>query len=140
MDRREFIKAGCTLCMAVGAGAVISSLSACASLPVYKTEIAENKITVPVSLFAQSNLQIIRANNYGYDIALRKEQDETFVALLMRCTHADNQLISTGNGFTCSLHGSNFSKEGAVTKGPAEYALKKFGVKKTDDSVVIYLT
>ncbi len=73
------------------------------------------------------------------DIALRKEQDGTYTALLMRCTHADNPLVSTGNGFICNLHGSTFDKEGSVTKGPAALPLRKYSVEIVSDNILIHI-
>ena len=113
------------MCLAVGAGMAIGSLSSCATLPVYKTTMANNRVSVPVSIFAQSDFQIIQPKDFYYNIGLRKESNGTYTALLLRCTHADNQLTPTGNGFKCNLHGSAFNKEGQVTQGPAEQSLKK---------------
>jgi Rieske Fe-S protein len=139
MERRSFIKTGCSLCMAIGSGLAMSTFSSCAP-SVYKTNISGNKIAVPLALFEQNKLQIIRAENYEYDIAVRKDDNENFVALLMRCTHADNQLTNNGNGFTCSLHGSIFDKDGSVKKGPAERALKNFVTEKISDQLIIHLS
>ena len=140
MERRTFIKTSCTLCLALSAGLAMSTLSACAPSLIFNTVVSENKITLPLSLFTQSDLQIVRAKDYAYDIAVRKEQDENFIALLMRCTHADNQLTSTGNGFSCSLHGSVFDKDGSVEKGPAEIPLKKFFTEKISGQLIIHLS
>lgn len=137
MERRNFIKSSCSFCIAVGAGIIFNSVSSCTPLPIYKTIVSENKISVPQSLFANSNLQIVSAKEAEYDIALRKEPDGTFTALQMRCTHADNPLTSTGNGFTCTLHGSNFNNAGEVTKGPAAMSLNKYSTEKIGDSIVI---
>jgi Rieske Fe-S protein len=128
------------MCLAVGAGMVIGSLSSCATLPVYKTAPSNNKVSVPVSLFAQSDFQIIQPKDFYYNIGLRKEQDGTYTALLLRCTHADNQLVSTGNGFKCNLHGSAFDKEGQVTQGPAEHSLKKYPTEIISDQIIIHLS
>ena len=139
MDRRNFIKNSCSLCIAISAGIAVGSLSSCTSASVFKTTISENKITVPVSAFATTSLQIISPKNYEYNIALRKEEDGSYTALLLRCTHADNQLVSTGNGFVCNLHGSKFDKEGGVTKGPAALPLKKFHTAVISDNIIITL-
>lgn len=128
------------MCLAIGAGMVVGSLSSCATLPVYKTTIADSKVTVPVTLFAQGDFQIIQPKNMYYNIGLRKENDGTYTALLLRCTHADNQLTSTGNGYKCSLHGSAFDKEGRVTQGPAEHALKKYQTNVINNQIIINLT
>ena len=128
------------MCLAVGAGMMIGSLSSCATLPVYKTAASNNKVSVPVSLFAQSDFQIIQPTDFYYNIGLRKEKDDTYTALLLRCTHADNQLVATGNGFKCNLHGSAFDKEGQVTQGPAERSLKKYQTEIISDQIIIHLS
>jgi Rieske Fe-S protein len=140
MDRRDFVKQSCIACMAMGAGMVIGSLSSCATLPVYKTVVDSNKVIVPASLFAQSDFQVIQPKDMFYNIALRKEKDGTYTALLLRCTHADNQLNSTGNGFKCSLHGSMFDQEGRVTQGPAEKPLKKYSTEINANNIIIHLS
>lgn len=125
--------------MALGAGMVISSLSSCAALPAYTTTVDSNQVTVPVSLFAQSDFCVIQPKNFSYNIALHREKDGTYIALLLRCTHADNQLISTGNGFKCELHGSAFDKDGRVTQGPAERSLKKYPTEIRSGKIIIHI-
>lgn len=128
------------MCLAIGAGLVIGSLSSCATLPMYKTAVESNKIALPISLFAQSNFQVIEAKGLFYNIGLRKENDGTYTALLLRCTHADNQLTPTGNGFRCNLHGSAFDTEGRVTHGPAERSLTKYPVEIAQGNIIIHLS
>jgi Rieske Fe-S protein len=106
----------------------------------YKTAVEENKIIVPVSLFTQSNFQVIQAKGLFYNIALRKESNGAYTALLLRCTHADNQLTPTGNGFKCSLHGSAFDTEGHVTQGPAEKPLTQYPAEVIKENIIIHLS
>ncbi|CAN5467456.1 Rieske (2Fe-2S) protein [soil metagenome] len=139
MQRRAFIKSGCVLALATGCGVVLSSVSGCSPGIIYKTGIIENKIAVPLTLFSNGKLQIIRPAGMQFDIALRKEDDTTYSSFLMRCTHAENQLLSTGTGFTCALHGSVFNADGSVTKGPAEYPLKKYRTEVIEENIIIHL-
>ena len=129
------------MCLAIGSGMLVGSLASCASaLPVFKTDIANNKVTVPVSLFANANFQLIQPKNLYYNIGLKKESDGTYTALLLRCTHADNQLTPAGNGYTCNLHGSKFDSEGHVVNGPAERPLKKYPTQVVSDQIIIHLS
>ena len=126
--------------MAVGSGMLIGSLASCGTaLPIYKTTTTDNKIAVPVSLFATTDFQLIQPKSLYYNIGLKKEKDGTYTALLLRCTHADNQLITAGNGFKCTLHGSTFDNEGHVTNGPAEKPLKKYSTEIISDQIIIHL-
>ena len=141
MDRRNFVKQSCSLCLAVSSGMLIGSLASCgAALPVYKTTTANNKIAVPVSLFANSEFQLIQSKGLYYNVGLKKEKDGSYTALLLRCTHADNQLTPVGNGFKCNLHGSTFDNEGRVTNGPAEHPLKKYQTEVLSDQIIIHLS
>jgi Rieske Fe-S protein len=140
MDRRKFVKQSCTLCLLAGSGALVGSLESCGTaLPAYKTTMANNKVAVPVALFANSNFQIVQPKGMYYNIALKKEQDGNYTALLLRCTHADNQLTPAGNGFKCTLHGSAFDNEGHVTNGPAERPLKKFLTQIESGQIIIHI-
>ena len=126
--------------MVVGAGLVLGDLTSCSSLPVYKTEIENSTLKVPLSLFTENTFRIIRPENFDYDIAVQKQKDGSYNALLLRCTHAANQLTYTGSGYSCNLHGSKFDATGAVTRGPAEHSLKKFPTRFSKDVVVIFLS
>lgn len=141
MDRRKFVKQSCSLCLAAGSGMILGSLASCgAALPVYKTTVADNKIAVPATLFANSDFQLIQPKSMYYNIGLKKEKDGTYTALLLRCTHADNQLIPAGNGFKCTLHGSAFDNEGHVTNGPAQRPLKKYATQIESDQIIIHIS
>ncbi len=143
MDRRKFISGACRICLlgaAVSAvGADLASCSPATGKNIYTPVIIDNKIKVPLSLFEKNSFRIISPEKFLYEIAIEKKQDNSFRALLLRCTHQDNQLTNTGNGFTCSLHGSRFDKEGNVLKGPAESALQKLKLQIVKSNLYIYL-
>ena len=129
------------MCLAIGSGMLVGSLASCASaLPVFKTSVANHQVAVPVSLFANANFQLIQPTNLFYSIGLKRENDGTYTALLLRCTHADNQLMPAGNNYTCSLHGSKFDSEGRVINGPAERPLKRYPTQVVSDQIIIHLS
>jgi Rieske Fe-S protein len=120
---------------------LIGSLASCGSaMAVYKATAADNKIAVPATLFTNSDFQLIQPKSMYYNIGLKKEKDGSYTALLLRCTHADNQLTPAGNGFKCTLHGSTFDNEGHVTNGPAERPLKKYPTEIIADQIIIHLS
>lgn len=123
-----------------GAGIIAGNLSSCATLPVYQTAVINQQVVVPESLFAQAALQIVQPKSFYYNIALKKEADGTYEALLLRCTHADNQLQTTANGFKCNLHGSMFNQEGQVVTGPAERPLHRYVTEVNNQHIIIHLS
>ncbi|HEX9513776.1 MAG TPA: Rieske (2Fe-2S) protein [Puia sp.] len=141
MERRAFLKSSCNVCMLLTAGLILPMLPGCgpAAYQVIHTEIHDNLIEIPLTGFAQSPLQLVRPKGWLYAIAVRKKEDNTYSALLLKCTHQDNQLTASGSGFNCSLHGSAFNTEGAVTKGPAERALKQYTITANQTNLTIHL-
>ena len=137
MERREFLRASCSLCMILGSGLVMSELSSCSSLPIYKTVMSNNTVAVPLSLFVENDFHIIRPNNFEYDIALRRLDDGSYTAILLRCTHADNQLTYTGSEYFCSVHGSAFDTLGTVRHGPAQRPLQKLQTQISNNDILI---
>jgi cytochrome b6-f complex iron-sulfur subunit len=58
------------------------------------------------------------------------ETADAFTAVQVACTHQGTSInYNTGQGiFICPLHGSEFSKTGAVVLGPASSPLQKYTV------------
>jgi Rieske Fe-S protein len=143
MQRRNFIKGACRLCLLGAAGTVIAAdLSSCSpavAKNTFRPVIKDNEIEVPLSLFETQPFQVISPAKYNYEIAVEKKQDNTYKALLLKCTHQENQLTPTGNGFICNLHGSKFDKQGLILKGPAENPLQQLNTRIVNNNLLIHL-
>jgi Rieske Fe-S protein len=142
MQRREFIGNSCRACLLGAAGFLVPQWMGCspATFPVYKTPVTSRGLEVPISLFDKSPLQFVRAHGSYFDIAVNRLADGTFQALLLQCTHQENQLTPTGDGYTCSLHGSRFDKNGEVLKGPAEHPLDRYKTRVENNLLIIQTT
>jgi Rieske Fe-S protein len=140
MERRVFLRTTCSYCLAAGAGLLLGSLSSCSTTPYLETEVVDGKIDVPLSAFLGSEYQLLRPKNLLFDIALRKNSDGTFRALVLQCTHASSELNAAGEGYTCPLHGSTFDMEGNVTHGPAQQPLRELRTEQTQNTVVVHLS
>jgi len=146
MQRRNFIKGACRICLLGAAGVAAIDFVSCSPAVGKSMEsnilnpvVTNDRIEVPLNIFDTKKLQIISPKKYAYEIAVEKKQDGTYLALLLKCTHYANQLIPTGNGFNCNLHGSKFSEEGKVVKGPAEHPLLQLQTTITDQTLFIQL-
>ncbi len=139
MERRDFIKSSCNACLLVAAGWMLPALSGCGpgAYQVFNTEVKEDRINVPLDSFAKGPLLLVRPKGWYYSIAVRKKEDNSYTALLLKCTHQDNQLTAAADGFSCSLHGSAFNKDGRVVKGPAERALHTYPVTLDNNQLII---
>jgi Rieske Fe-S protein len=140
MERRKFLSSSCRICLLGAAGFSLTQLIGCATtFPVYKTSIANGDLNVPLNLFEKSAVQIVRPAGWYYDVAVQKNPDNSYTALLLQCTHQENQLTPTGTGYHCSLHGSDFDKQGNVRKGPAEQPLHHFETSVNNDIVSVHV-
>jgi Rieske Fe-S protein len=127
--------------MLLTAGLILPTLSGCgpAAYRIINAEISNDQITIPLSTFTQSSLLLVRPKGWYYAIAIRKKEDGSFSALLLKCTHQDNQLTAAGNGYSCSLHGSVFNKDGKPIKGPAEKPLKQYLTSADQNDLIIHI-
>lgn len=142
MQRRDFIKNTCRVCLLGSAGVAAFNLNACSPTmgsALAKPDVKNNTITIPTALFNTHLVQIITPNKYPYEIAVQKINETTYQALLLKCTHYDNQLIPTGKGYTCQVHGSNFDSNGNVTKGPAAESLLQLKTTISETDLLIQL-
>jgi Rieske Fe-S protein len=141
MERRVFVKKACGICLLGMAGMLTPGLMNTAIAKgnkIYKVKLTEqNEVIVPLSLFIENKLQIVRVKDWEYDMAIQKKEDGSFIALLLRCTHMDNQIHPSNEGYICSLHGSTFDQTGNVTKGPAEIALTQYHANIKEDHLII---
>jgi nitrite reductase/ring-hydroxylating ferredoxin subunit len=129
----------CTICTLAGAGMTTTILASCSTFPVYRAAVIDKRISIPLSIFLKSPLQILRAAEIEYDIAVRKFANDRFRALLLRCTHADNEVSPSGDGFYCSAHGSRYDEQGHVTRGPAQSPLEELDTVVETDVLIIHI-
>ncbi len=141
MERKEFIKGACGICVALGSGFLMSAmLDSCKTpLNVIKTSAVNDVITIALTEFAQGDFKLVRVRNYNYDLAIQKMPDGAFLILVLECTHAHHPLTKTGPNYYCTLHGSQFDHSGKVTKGPADKNLKHLPSSVSGVNLVIQL-
>lgn len=141
MDRRNFVKKTCSICMAIsGAGIVLSQIESCGTpAAMVKTNSDKNKILIDItSLDASKPYYIVRDSNLEYDVLLLKKEEQ-YLAFYMQCTHENNPVHYNGNQFYCSAHNSKFDATGKPFEGPASQPLKQFLVTKKDNKIQINL-
>lgn len=143
MKRRDFIKKSCGSCAAIGAGLLLGSsfLESCsaAKLAVVKATQQDGKATLPESSFADGGVKLVRVANYPFDIAVKKQEDNSFLALVLMCTHAGYPLVKSGSNFYCTLHGSRFEANGKVATGPASRPLMHLPAEASNGQLNITL-
>jgi hypothetical protein len=83
--------------MLMAAGYFLPKLTGCSpAYSIFKTDIIDKKVSVPLNMFDQNPLQFVRPKGWYFDIAVQKNADNTYQALLLQCTHQENQLTPVG--------------------------------------------
>lgn len=117
MDRRNFLKA-VPACLLFG----------CATVPVYQARTEDGKIILSEKelqpLFIKSTAIIVRAGSFS--AVLLRTGDGAYRALEAECPHLGCQVRPGERMITCPCHGSAFSLEGNLLRGPAERSLRSY--------------
>jgi cytochrome b6-f complex iron-sulfur subunit len=141
MQRREFLKVGCGVCLLGVAGVTIPGLlnKAQASTRNYTGVItADQTILVPVDQLNGLDYLTVQVDAWNANVAVHQKSDGTYLSLLLLCTHLENQLNpGYDNGFECDLHGSRFDEDGNVVQGPAADPLTSFPTTLVNGQLVI---
>ena len=133
MERREFLKSSVAVCFAMG----VFSLEGCVNYKSVSAEEESGKLKVKKSDFVNEKFVLINSVKASAPIYLSKQEDNSYIALLMLCTHKSCEVKPQGNVLVCPCHGSEFSNSGKVLKEPADKDLAQF--KTTADENYIYI-
>jgi Rieske Fe-S protein len=134
--RRSFMETSCK-------GLAAAGMLGCAGIPVLTTQVRSGKIEVDLTGFPELQTPgkgiMVRAEGAEEPIILVALGEGNVRALSGVCTHLACAIRLTGGTLTCPCHGSTFSLEGAVTRGPAPEDLHEFPTQVSGQTVTITL-
>lgn len=145
MNRRDFIKNGCTACLSF---TVLSTLvTSCSSTKYVSGTIGKDGLTLSKDEFkisqkggtAYASFIIVRNDVLQYPICVYRFNDHQYSALWMKCTHQGTELQASGDIVQCPAHGSEFNSKGEVRHGPASRNLRTFPVTVINNEIFIDL-
>lgn len=136
MERRNFIKKSCMVCLSGMAFNVF--LESCGTSKVVQApQLSSGHLQVPLAQFTdENNHVVVRSEKMDYDILIVKNK-ETYKALLLKCTHFANPIFASKTQINCNQHGSAFDMEGKVINGPASENLKTFPTEVSGEFVLV---
>lgn len=130
LNRREFVVLG----SAIAAGCALCACAADALAAPGKGDMAGTggggKIDIgPMSDYSADGItdKFMRPNKFAV-----VRNDGKIYACSTRCTHKSTPLKVKDGRFACPSHGSEFSPQGTVTKGPAKASLVRYAISKND--------
>ncbi|MCI0451409.1 MAG: Rieske (2Fe-2S) protein [Candidatus Latescibacteria bacterium] len=84
-----------------------------------------------------TNAVVIRAPQLEDAVILLRLPDASYRALSAVCTHQGCEVRPGSNGLRCPCHGSAYSLDGNVVRGPATKPLVVYPVRVADGQVTI---
>jgi cytochrome b6-f complex iron-sulfur subunit len=137
--RREFLSDSATLAIACCGVGIASMLEGCTSAKYVSSVKEGNNLIVNLVDFGEETFAIVQNSDLPAPLYVSITVDGKYQALLMSCTHKGCKVKAKGPVFKCPCHGSEFSMEGAVLKGPATTDLTEFPAYAENDKVLIQI-
>ena len=133
-DRREFVVTG-------AAALAVVLLPACASLVTRRVPLENGQVRLslrqhPELAEPRGSLRLM-PEGWEDPLYLLALEGGGFAALSSICTHRGCTVDLGGPGLSCPCHGSQYDREGRVTRGPAARALQRYPVRTTGDELII---
>lgn len=141
MNRRKFISTTCISCLS--GTVILSTLNSCSLTKMISAPISGSDMLVPLAHFdLKSGFKhyiVVQNEILQHPICIYRFNENTFTALLMKCTHQGAELQVFGDKLQCPAHGSEFNNLGKVEGGPAEVPLRTFPILISDNQLKISL-
>ena len=90
--------------------------------------------------FAEEPFVLLSHDQLQAPIYLLKIDDSEYLATYLLCTHKGCDVRLAGSILHCRCHGSEFTHDGKLLKGPAERDLSVFKTNSDEENVYILLT
>lgn len=134
-DRREFVRTGTT------ALAAVVLLPGCASLVTRRVPLEDGRVRLSLRQYPElaepSGSLRLMPDGWEDPLYLLALDGGGFAAVSSICTHRGCTVDLGGPGLSCPCHGSQYDREGRVTRGPASRALTRYRVRVAGDELVI---
>ena len=137
VHRRDFLAAA-------GCGLTLAALSACASVPVLHPPVSGGRLRLPSAEldagFGDGDAVLLQSSALPESIyVMRDAVTGGLTATGATCTHLGCQIRPSNTFFRCPCHGSTFTLDGDVVRGPAARPLARYALHVVDDHIVIEL-
>jgi len=127
ISRRAFVAA----CAAV-------PLAACARMSYVSATVDGNRLVVSRAVVDLTGFALVDAPGMEFPIYVHKQSENEYSAVLTRCAHRGCTVEPEAGRLVCPCHGSEYTTQGALLKGPSELPLTRYHVTTTDTQLLIH--
>lgn len=140
MNRRRFLSEVERLSVGLAASSVLLPLVGCGGRSYVRGVVTDNHLHVPATLFEPGITELlVEAPNQRWPFLVVRHDDGRLTTVSTRCMHRGCQVDPVADRLVCPCHGSEYTREGAVLKGPTRAPLHRFATRIVGEEIVIDL-
>lgn len=137
MYRRDFVQRLPSVASGLALGASTLVLAGCAGVRYVVPRSRPGRLVIGLRELDEDGQAFVQTPDMARPVYLRRLASGELVAVLASCTHQGCQPEPVGERLVCPCHGSEFSFEGAVLRGPAQRPLTRYPTSVEGDDVVV---
>lgn len=142
VDRRKFLRDGCSQALSFTAAAGALSIGGCTAPPRSFRARSTDVVRIPLADYPELResggiVKVILPQRRA--LFVRRTSSNELNAISAVCTHQGCIVTSSRHGFRCPCHGSSYDSAGRNTSGPAQQPLAHFHAELEDKDAVVYL-
>jgi Rieske Fe-S protein len=98
------------------------------------------RLQLRIAEFGRQQFVLVDVPEFAFPIYIHRLDDSTYSAVSTRCMHLGCQVEPVDGRLVCPCHGSEYTADGAVLKGPTVRPLRNFPVSVQEGWVIVDLT
>lgn len=116
----------------------LGGIAACTPYRLISPQQTGNRLQVAKSTFQGDPFVLVSHPSEDAPIFLvRDEESDSYLAILLECTHRQCTVNPEGEELQCPCHGSRFDRQGKVVEGPAKRDLPAYPVASDAENIYI---
>ncbi len=140
MNRRRFLSEVERLSVGLAASSARLPLVGCGGRSYVRGVVTDNRLHVPVALLDSGGTDLlVEAPRQRWPLLVVRHADGRLTTVSTRCMHRGCQVDPVADRLVCPCHGSEYTREGAVLKGPTRAPLHRFATRIEGEEIVIDL-
>lgn len=142
IDRRRFLQKleGAAMAAVLGTrGTLPMLLAACGGVRYASASRIGTQLVFPLKELGSEGSALVEVADGDLPIYVRRFADGRLSAVSTRCMHKGCQVEPSNDRLVCPCHGSEYTFEGGVVKGPTELPLARYRVTADEERVYIHL-
>jgi len=139
VNRRRFLGQLEAASAAAVAGSLGLQLTGCIPFPYVNATLIGNQLAVRRDDFGSDRFVLVDTPAQPLPLYVYRHDDGSYTAVSTRCMHLGCQVEPVAGHLVCPCHGSEYTNDGAILKGPTPLPLRRFSTRVDGERLLIEL-